>query len=254
MKKLIIFTVTLLAVFAISSSRAEAVLEIDGRYWLSTLDSNVQVTDGGLLGTDIDLVDDLGIDDEESFPEIRVRLGLGSHHLRYSYMSLSWDGSTNIADLAGIDFGGTNFAQTTLVNTSLDIDYHRLGYEYDLIDILRNRITLIAELKYLEIETELDAPIAALNESESTSVPIPTVGIGVQAGLPALLDVSAEVTGIGLGSDAYFIDAEAMINFHPAPLFVVSGGYRYINLHAEDNDDKLDFLLDGPFLMVKIGF
>lgn len=254
MKKLLVFTVALFAVFLISSSRAEAVFEIEGRYWFSTLDSDIKVTDGGLIGTDIDLTKDLGVDDEESFPEVRVRVGLGSHHLRYSYTSLSWDGTKSIAEVAGIDFGGTNFAQTTFVKTSLDIEYHRLAYEYDLFDLMRNRVTLIAELKYLDVDAELDAPAVALNESESISIPLPTVGIGVQAGLPALLDVSAEVTGIGLGSDAYFVDAEAMINFHPAPLFVVSGGYRYINLHVDDNDDELDFILDGPFLMVKLGF
>ena len=191
MKKLLVFTVALFAVFLISSSRAEAVFEIEGRYWFSTLDSDITITEGGLLGTEIDPVKDLGIDDKESFPEVRVRVGLGSHHLRYSFTSLSWDGERSIADVLGINFAGTNFAQTTFVKTSLDIEYHRLAYEYDLFDLMRNRVTLIAELKYLDIDAEMNAPIAALRESESISAPFPTVGIGVQAGLPALLDVSA---------------------------------------------------------------
>lgn len=254
MRRLTIFTALLLAFFIISSSKAEAVFEIEGRYWFSTLESEIQITDGGVLGTELDLLSDLGIDGKEDFPEVRARVGFGSHHLRYSYTSLSWDGEKTIAEALGIDFGGTNFADTTFIETSLDIDYHRLGYEYDIIDIARNRVTFIIELKYLDVEAKLDAPIAGVNESEAIDIPIPTVGIGIQAGLPALLDLSAEVTGIGMARDAYFVDAEAMINFHPAPLFVISGGYRYINLHVDDNDDQLDFVLDGPFLMVKAGF
>ena len=50
------------------------------------------------------------------------------------------------------------------------------------------------------------------------------------------------------------IDAEAQVNFNPLPLITVSGGYRIFDVKVEDGDDKVDFKLKGPFLLVRAGF
>src|SRR3989344_5220405 len=211
----------LLAVSVFYSLPAEAIVHGEGRYWFTSLDSKVQVTEPGLTGTQIDLVDTLGMDDKKNFWEARVDLNLGSHHLRYAYMPLSWDGSKTITQ--SINFQGKTYSASTKVDSSLDILYQRLGYRYDIIDILGNKIGIIFDVKVLDIDARLNAP--GIDKSYSVTAPIPTVGLGAQIGLPFLFTVGAEVTGIAYNGN-HLIDGEALINFEPIPLVTISGGYR----------------------------
>lgn len=243
---LFIFVASLLAY-----SHAEAVVHVEGRYWFSNLDSTVKVTDASIVGTEIDLVDTLGMDDKKNFWEGRVDLNLGSHHLRYAYMPLSWDGSKTLTQ--SVTFQGVTYTASTKVDSNLDIVYQRFGYRYDIIDTLGNQLGIIFDVKLLDIEARLKAPAASIDKIYSVTAPVPTIGLGVQVGLPALLSIGAEVTGITYSGNR-LIDGEAQINFNPIPFVTVSGGYRLFDLKVEDGDDKVDFKLKGPFLMVRAGF
>ena len=79
-------------------------------------------------------------------------------------------------------------------------------------------------------------------------------GIAAQVGLPFLFSVGGEITGISLGSDAYLVDGEAMVNLKPAPFVIISGGYRVFKLHLENDDDLADITVKGPFVMLKADF
>jgi hypothetical protein len=253
MKKLILTTLFTLTLFFVHS-HAFALLKLEGRYWFTDLDGTLKVTEGGVQGTDIDLTDDLGVDDED-FWELRIILEMGKHRLRYGFIRLDWDGDEILTKT--ITFGGETFTVSSRVVTDLDIDYHRLGYIYDLIDTLGNRLSLILEVKYFDIDASLEAPsvVPAIVESETLDAPVPTVGLAFELGLPFLLNFGGEVTGITAGKYGYLVDAEAAINFNPLPMLTISGGYRYFKLEAEDDDDfELDLDLQGPFLTLRVGF
>lgn len=234
-----------------SSTKASAIVDVEARYWFADFDDTIKVTEGSAVGTDINLVDDLGVGDE-NFVEGRITLELGSHKIRYGYMPLKWEGSNTLA--RSITFNGQTYSASTNVESDLKMDYHRLGYEYDIIDSLNNKLGVIFEVKYFDGEASLKAPSAGLDERESFKAPIPTLGLAAQVGLPFLLSVGGEITGITLGSDAYLVDAEAMVNLKPAPFVVISGGYRVFKLHLEDDDDLADITVKGPFVMLKADF
>lgn len=228
-----------------TGTNAFALVDVEGRYWLTTMDDEIK---SGTTGTTINLVDDLGVDDKENFFDVRATIELGSHKLRYGYMPLSWKGTKTVS--IPITFNSGSFSG--VVNTKLDIAYHRLGYEYDIIDTLNNRLGVIFEVKYFDIDASLTS--TGLNETASVKAPVPTVGIAAQAGLPFLLSVGGEVTGISLGSAAWLVDAEAGVNFKPAPFVVVSGGYRLLKLHLDYDDDLADISVQGPFVMLRADF
>lgn len=252
--KRILFTTAITLALVFFHTHAFAVLKLEGRYWFTDLEGDLKVSESTIEGTDIDITDTLKVDDED-FWEIRATLELGSHKIRYGFVNLEWDGDNTLAET--ITFGGQTFTVSTLVATDLDVVYHRLGYEYDIIDTLDNRLGLIFEVKYFDVDASIEAPnlVPAVKESESYSVALPTVGVAFQAGLPFLLNVGGEVTGITLGKYGYLVDAEAAVNFNPFPFVTLSGGYRYFKLHADDDDDfELDFDLNGPFAMLRVGF
>src|SRR3972149_3029492 len=237
MKKiLLLMVVSALSLFAYSN--AEAIVHVEGRYWFTSLDSKVKVTDASLVGTEIDLVDTLGMDDKKNFWEARVDLNLGSHHLRYAYMPLSWDGSKTITQ--SINFQGKTYSASTKVDSSLDILYQRLGYRYDIIDTLGNKIGIIFDVKVLDIDARLNAP--GIDKSYSVTAPIPTVGLGAQIGLPFLFTVGAEVTGIAYNGN-HLIDGEALTNRHPIPVVPGARAEPVVAGTREVGDDKVDFKL-----------
>jgi len=196
------FAVFLAMLFAAQS--ADAIVNVEGRYWFSNLDDKVKVSKGSVIGTDINLVDDLGVDDKKNFWEGRITLELGSHKLRYGFMPLEWKGSKNLTK--SVTFNGQTFSASTNVNSELKADYHRLGYEYDIIDTLGNKLGVIFEIKYFDAKASLDAPGAGLSESADGKAPIPTIGVAAQVGLPFLFSVGGEVTGITVGSKGYMYD------------------------------------------------
>jgi hypothetical protein len=205
-----------------------------------------------VLGTNIDLVDDLGLDDSESFPEGRVTLNFGKHRLRYGFMPLEWDATKTITET--VTFGGKDYTGGAVVDTTLKADYHRLGYEYDFIDVLSNRFGIIFEVKYFDFEAGLKADGLGFDEAESLKAPIPTLGLAAQFGLPGMFSIAGEVTGIGTGSDLYLYDAEVGVILTPAPFIRISGGYRIFELHVEDDDDEATLTLSGPYVMLRADF
>ncbi len=251
MRRLAVLFITLAALL-LFQTKAFAVVDVEARYWFTTLDGNATATSAAALGTDINFVDDLGMEENKGFVEGRITFELGSHKLRYGFMPMTWDGTRTITQ--SISFAGQTFSASTSVDTQVEINYHRLGYEYDLFDVANNKVGAIIELKYIDAQINLKDSALGLDETESIALPIPTIGIAASVGLPFLLDVSGEVTGITLGSQAYLVDGEVSVNFKPAPFVVLAAGYRYMDFHVEKNNDQADIRLQGPFITLKADF
>ena len=245
-------TLLLLVVFTVlffAYSSAEAIVHVEGRYWFTGLNAKGKATEASLIGTEIDFVDTLGMEKSKNFWEAKIDLNLGDHHLRYAYMPLSWVGQKTLTQ--SINFNGATYSASTKVDSKLDIIYQRVGYRYNIIDMLENQLGIILDVKILDIKTDLKA--TGIDKSYSVTAPIPTIGLGAQVGLPFLFSFGGEVTGMAYG-DNQLIDWEASLNFNPIPFTTISGGYRAFALNVKDKDNKVDFSLAGPFLMVNVGW
>lgn len=242
------------ALFAVllGFSTAHAVIEVEGRYWFTNLDSSFKSSTTAIIGTEIDLVNDLGIADKKNFWEGRVSLNIGSHKLRYAYMPLSWSGSKDLTK--SVVFAGKTYSASTKVDTKLDVKYHRLGYEYDIIDTHDNKFGIIFDVKYFVVDASVKAAALGFDESESVKAPIPTLGLALQVALPLTLNVGAEATGITLGKGKYLFDGEARVSVQPVSFITATAGYRMLKLHLEDGDDMGEIKIKGPYVWFRAGF
>ena len=256
MKKIITFLSLTAAFLFINANLAEAkMIRAEVRYWQGNLDSEIQTSEDNIIGDKIDFVDTLGFDDSEEFVEARLELGLAMLNIRYGFVSMGWEGTKDLSGINQVDFEGITF--NTKVDSTLDVDYHRLGLNIDLLDSLDNRLAAVIEIKYFDVAAQLDASAYGVNKSETKDggLPILTVGAIVQVDLPFIMNFGGEVTGMTLGGYGHVVDAEAMINFEPAPFFKISAGYRFLQLKLDDKDDNtLDFTVDGPFAGLKFNF
>lgn len=249
MKK-ILALLAVLAVTVFASTEAGAAVDVEGRYWFTSLGTKISVTDAGVGGTEVDFTDDLGVDGNKGFLEGRVALELGPHRFRYAYMPMEWSATERIGTT--VNFGGRTFAANTTVETNLKADYHRIGYQRDVFDFAGNHVGLILEVKYFDTEASLKSTV--FDETESVRAPIPAVGASASFGLPFLFNIEGEITGMTLGSDIYMYDAEAALVLKPAPFVKLAGGYRILKFHVENDDDMAELSLNGPYLMIRADF
>lgn len=251
-KRLLLTALLLISSLLLMETRALALVDAEARYWFTNLDTNLRADSGTIIGTDLDLVNDLGVDDMENFVEGRITLEIGSHSFRYAYIPLSWSGESAIT--RDINFAGRTYPASTSVSTDVQIDYHRFSYRYDVINKAGNRLGIIGEVKYFDGRVNLKDAALGLDETTRLQIPIPAVGLGADVSIPLLARIGAEITGMTLGTLAYVLDAEAHIGVHPLPYVSVSAGYRFLKFHIERDSDVGTVSLRGPFVTLSANF
>lgn len=224
------------------------------RYWRPTLESEVAGSTAGLQGTTVDAVDTLGLDEEQNVFEGRAGIGfLGRHKLRLGYLPLSFDGDRTITQT--FTFEGQTFTANDRVITDLDVKILRLGYEYDFFRTAVGYLGFLLEVHYFEGEARLRDVTAGFDRTVDFNVPVPVIGLAFRAyPITRIISVGAELVGVSAGSKGHYLDGEASITLSPWPFVELTAGYRAIDLEFEDDDDRIDLFLHGPFAMFTVRF
>lgn len=226
---------------------------VRGTYWFPDLSATAQTTTAGVPETTFDVKDDLGVGDED-FLSGEAFLRFGRLHFRIGYTQIRFDGSRTLT--RAIDFNGQTFAVGDDVLSRLDVNM--LDGEVQ-IDILRPDLVaanfslgLIGKMKYVDGEVELASTL--LSEKRDFQVPIPMVGLAAGAGfLNDFLRVDARVSGMAYSGD-HLYEVDAFASLVPFPFLRIQGGYRYIDLKADEDDVKADLDLKGPYVGAQLSF
>jgi len=101
---------------------------LEGRYWYPKLNSTVKIVENQ-IGTDINLVDDLGFDKEKGFGEGRLQIKVSPYHkFNFSYLPMKWEGDKAIS--RNIQFSGQTYPAGTRVQSEETLKLFKGGYEY----------------------------------------------------------------------------------------------------------------------------
>lgn len=230
------------------------ILEVEGRYWFTTLDASIRI-DGIFEGTRVDFEDDLGLD-TEGLPELRVTLGLGPlGRLRAAYTRALFEGTERLDRT--IVFDDTVFAATTRVESELELHYARLGWiwQFPLVPGIL-RIGPMVELKgfLADVSIETRDVTPRVRESADLGFVLPTVGAALDFTPHRAVHVFAEASGLPAGSLGHMVDAEAGIRVVPIRFLSFSAGYRIFDINVEEDDDFGKFRLAGPFVGASLRF
>jgi len=243
-------------VLALSMPVAAFEVGVVGYYEFPEFTGTLRVDQGGVVGTDIDVEDELNMGDE-SYPAVEAFFGMGSHHVRVKYTKADYSGENNIPRT--INYKGQTYLSGTFVESELNFTMIDAEYQYDLID-LENilagfSVGLIGKIKYIDGETRLRATSAGLDESETFTAPIPMVGVGLHVGILAdILEARAKAAGIAY-SDSTFYEGMAEVTVTPFPFIDIHGGYRYMKLDLDDfSDIYADVEFKGPYAGITVGF
>jgi len=219
-------------------------VEVGAMWWKP--EPQITISSGN-LSSDIDFVNDLGIENER-FREIRVTLKPGlKHKIRFAYIPIRYAEEGKVLSRT-ITFRGVTYNVNLPVNTVLNWDFYRFAYEWDFVAGRRGFVGVVGDVKYNKLDAQLASPIG--NESTKQTVPVPTVGGIARVYVSQYASVTGEFTGLKFDrtdfrGKFYDFDVYGQLNLNRS--LAAQVGYRSVKVDYFVDADEGDLNLKGIY-------
>lgn len=165
-------------------------IEASAGWWNPEPEALIASESLGIPGDEIDLSADLGIE-QKRIPDLRVTLRPGTKHkFRFNYLPLKYTAESVVQ--REFVFNGQRYRVGLPVNTTADLTTYRVGYEYDFFYRDRGFVGVLLDVKYTNVDVQLDSPIGS--EFTSQVAPIPTIGIVGRGYIVPNVSITGEVS------------------------------------------------------------
>lgn len=208
-------------------------------YWNPDPDLVIVSESIDIPGTEVDLVNDLGIQ-QKRIPEVRLVLRPArKHKFRFAYLPIKYEAESVLQ--REFVFNGQRYRVGLPVITTADLTTYRFGYEYDFIARDRGFLGVLVDLKYTDMHVALDSPIG--QEFTDQVAPIPTLGMVGRGYVTPNIAIGGEVNFFKVPenlSDQYqgrYMDYDFYSTVNFTDNFGAQVGYRSIDVsYAVDLD------------------
>lgn len=164
--------------------------EVTAGFWNPNPFARITSEGLGIEGTEVDLVDDLGVEQKRLF-DLRVVLRPAlKHKFRFQYTPIHYEAEA-ITQQEFI-FNGQRYQVGLPVNTDAKFTVYRFGYEYDFFVRPRGFIGAVVDLKYTDTDVTLESPVGS--EFTKQVVPLPTFGVIARGYLAPNVSITGEMT------------------------------------------------------------
>ena len=221
-------------------------LEIGGAWWKPSLFGSVSSDRLDLVGSKIDLVDDLGFG-EARFKDLRITARPGrKHKLRFQYTPLEYAASGQLART--VTFAGHTFDVALPVDSKLGWKVWRFGYEWDFLYRPRGFVGVLFEAR----KTELTASLSSLVVTGDIAAQAPLPALGLVTRVYALPDLALnfEISGfkapeINHKYEGNYSDIEVSATVNVTNNLGLSTGWRRLNTNLRIQRDFGDLKFQG---------
>lgn len=226
-------------------------VEVGAMFWTPSPELIIRTDALGLAGSDIDFVQEFGIEDKR-FTEFRAVLKPGrTHKLRIQYIPIRYEADAILQ--RRIVFGGRTYDVGVPAATDIEWTLWRLGYEWDFVSNSYGFVGLVAELKYNDVKAQIDSPVITGPEVADAKAPVPAIGIIGRGYLSKNLSVTGEFGGFKLPdsisekfeAEFWDFDIYATVNF--GRNFGVQGGYRRLDVEYIVDEDTGRLKMKGLY-------
>jgi outer membrane protein len=220
----------------------------------------VRDSSAGLVGTDIDLENLLGLPDDETILHFDAIYRIGTYHrLELGYLATARSGQRTLQN--DLDFGDQQFPAGTTVSSHFDTKILRVGYAYSLINDAQKELGIMGGLHFSKFSTEITAAATGQSENSNAATPLPVIGLHGSLALGEKSSLGARIQFFRMDFHRY----EGSLNFATldwqrrfGEIFSVGLAYNYyaLNLDSHDNDVRgsLEVRHHGPELFLNVGF
>ena len=169
-------------------------IEASGSFWNPNVVGLISSEQFGIVGSRIDLVDDLGYK-KTRFKDLRVVLrATKKAKFKFQYTPVEYTAQTSLR--RNIVFNGITFPVSLPIESKFGWKTWRFGYEYDVFYRPRGFVGFLIEGRYTELTAQLDSP--ARNEFAVAKAPLPAIGAVGRAYVLPELAINFQVTGFRL--------------------------------------------------------
>jgi hypothetical protein len=203
-------------------------IEAVANLWFPTTTIRVSSENLGQPPTLIDAKSDLGLQDKR-LPEFRLVLRPSTRNkFRFQYIPIRYEQTA--APQRDIVYNGQRYQVNVPVNSEIDWQAYRLGYEFDFITTNRGYGGFILEAKYTDVSVRLRSPVESLDEFTRAQGPIPGIGGIVRIYVVPNISITGEVTGFKLPKTTVLKDASG--HYVDFDLYATLNFTRNIGVHA----------------------
>lgn len=145
----------------------------------------------GILGTDVDLISDLGIEQHRLRVLNVVLKPSKKHRLRFQRLPITYDTDAFRVTREFV-FNGQRYTVGLPVTTHVDFTTYGFGYEYDFLYFPRGFVGASINLKYTNVDVDLQSPIGS--EFVTAAAPIPAFGFAGRGYVTPNLAIDTELS------------------------------------------------------------
>ncbi len=222
-------------------------VEVSFNFWKPTPEPTIRSEALGILGTDIDLVTDLGIE-SKWLKDFGVVLRPGrKHRFRIDYLALNYEAEATLS--REFIFNGLRYPVGLPVSTTAKFNTWRFGYEYDFLYTSRGFLGVLLDAKFTDMDVGLNSPIG--DEFSKQLVPIPTIGGVGRVYVTRNVSLNGEMSYFKIPDSAFddyqgrYLDYDFSGVFNMHRNAAVQLGYRSIDVYYERVLDGGTLNFDG---------
>ena len=232
-------------------------VEFGGFFWNPTPTMSIQSESLGIVGTKIDLVEDLDLE-KTRFAQFRAVLRPGKKHkLRFEYTPIKYEQPEGTLN-RNIVFNGITYNVTLPVDTTLDWKAYRFTYEYDIVYRDRGFFGILLEAKYTDVQATLSNVLDT--EFVHARAPIPAIGAIGRVYVAPNISLTAEFSGFKLPESidedykAKYFDFDFYGTVNMTDHFGAQLGYRSFDVFYKVDTDEGELKLKGPYFGAVVRF
>ena len=223
--------------------------------FFANYDSKLRKSSDDLLGTRIDLEEDLGMDDDD----VILRAAIAArpwpkHRFFFSYMNMDRTGDKALdSDIA---FDGVIFPAGTQVDSKLNLGMYRGGYTWSFLQQQSWELGLSVGVYLIDLDVRLGSKDFDIRAEDGTTEPFPMVGLSGTwlLGKDWLIRGGAEAFAIDRGNtDGDFYNVSLSGEYQVTENLSLGAGYDLVSIDAKDtkNNDEIDYNYDGAMIYLR---
>lgn len=179
---------------ALRRHRREVHVELSGSFWNSDVFGIVSSEQFRQLGSDINVVTDLGYKPTR-FKDMRIVLRPSKKsRFRVQYTPIRHEAVTALQ--RAVVFNGQRYDVALPIQSAVDWKVWRFGYEYDFVYLPRGFVGVLLEARYTQFGAELNSAINS--EFTTAKAPLPALGLVGRGYILSNVAINFEVTGFQL--------------------------------------------------------
>jgi hypothetical protein len=225
-------------------------IEVAYGWWDATPQLIVNSESLGILGTDVDLISDLGIE-QHRLGKFDLVLKPGrKHRLKYQHLPIKYNVDAYPVQREFV-FNGQRYTVGLPVTTSVDFSSDSFGYEYDFLYFPQGFVGASINMKLTNINVDLQSPIGA--EFFEQVAPIPAFGFAGRGYVHPNVAIDGEITFFRipesleqqLDGDGSFNDLDIHVTYNVNKYVGTQLGWRKTTIFYEAALDRGDLKFTG---------